>query len=210
MRILKLMLVVFCLTGAFALQAQQDSVSVVTVADSTAVADTASAHAPFYKGLWSHDPHSVKRAALFSAVVPGLGQAYNGKYWKVPIVYAALGTSGYFIYYWYDFYDELRTAYIARTDTDPFTIDDTYAYIPSDEILLQYVTSSKRYLDVMVVVTFAVYALNIIDAVVDAHLYDFNISDDLTLQWQPSYFPAHTFAMQNTGTLGVNLKISLR
>lgn len=164
----------------------------------------------FFTQLWSHDPHSIGRAALYSAIMPGLGQAYNGKYWKIPIVYGALGTAGYFVWYWYDYYDELRTAYIARTDEDPLTIDDTYAYIPSNDILLQYVEQSRRYLDMMVIVSFGVYALNIIDAIVDAHLYAFDISDDLTMQWQPVFFPKTAGTASAYGTFGVHLNLQFK
>jgi len=190
------------------IQAQTDTAA-VAVADSAYVTDTTQ-HKPFYTQLWSHDPHSVGRAALYSAIIPGLGQAYNGKYWKIPIVYGALGTAGYFVWYWYDFYDELRTAYIARTDEDPFTIDLDYAYIPSDDILLQYVEQSRRYLDVMVIVSFGVYALNIIDAIVDAHLYAFDVSDDLTMHWQPAYFPNQFGAQSTYGAFGVHLNLQLK
>ena len=172
--------------------------------------DTAATKAAPFSNFWTHDPHSVRRAALYSAILPGLGQAYNEKYWKIPIVYAALGTSGYFIYYWYDFYDELRTSYLARIDDDPLTVDELYDYIPSDEILLQYVEQSKRYLDLMVVVTFGVYALNVIDAVVDVHLYHFDISDDLSMQLSPAYFSGNTFAAPRSGAFGLQLKFEIK
>lgn len=194
------------------MQAQSDSTMTFMDADSTGseTADSLEIHIPFYQNLWTHDPHGVGRAALYSAVIPGLGQAYNGKYWKIPIVYGALGTSGYFIYYWYDFFDELRSAYIYRTDNDSLTIDTQYDYIPSDELLLQYVSQSKRYLDVMVIVTAAIYTLNIVDAVVDAHLYDFDVSDDLSLHVRPQYIPSYTYNANGIGTMGVSLKLSFK
>ncbi|HMZ90012.1 MAG TPA: DUF5683 domain-containing protein [Chitinophagales bacterium] len=204
-----LLITLLCVFAASQMHAQQDSIMTQDMVDTT-LAQTDSLHTPFYKNLWSHDPHSVGRAALYSAVIPGLGQAYNGKYWKIPIVYGALGTSGYFIYYWYDFFDELRTAYIYRTDEDPLTIDTQYDYIPSDELLLQYVSQSKRYLDVMVIVTAAIYTLNIIDAVVDAHLYDFNVSDDLSMQVQPHYFFGYNQINPLQGTVGISLQLSLK
>ncbi|MBK9507903.1 MAG: hypothetical protein IPO03_21370 [Bacteroidetes bacterium] len=93
---------VFCATLA---KAQTDTVAVtdtiITAAVDTTAVGSDSLQTPFYKNLWSHNPHSVGRAALYSAIIPGLGQAYNGKYWKIPIVYGAIGTAGYFIYYWY-------------------------------------------------------------------------------------------------------------
>lgn len=212
------MKVLFVVTGLFfasALFAQTDTITTFqTDTVSTAVIDTAltadSLKTPFYKNLWSHDPHSVGRAALYSAIIPGLGQAYNGKYWKIPIVYGAIGTAGYFIYYWYDFYDELKTAYIYRTDEDPLTIDYLYDYIATDEYLLQKVSQAKQYTDLMVVLTAAAYLLNIVDAVVDAHLYDFNVSDDLSLNLQP-YFPVSSMRLNSMQpAYGVTLKLYLK
>lgn len=199
------------------LNAQTDTVSIpdnieflpsATVVDTNA--DSSTLRIKPFSNFWTHDPHSVRRAALYSAILPGLGQAYNGKYWKIPIVYAAIGTSGYFIYYWYDYYDELRAAYLARTDANPATIDELYAFIPSDDILLQYVEQSKQYLDLMVVITAGVYALNIIDAIVDAHLYAFDISDDLSMQVSPAYLPAHGMQSMGSGGVGLQLKFSLK
>lgn len=212
------MKVLFVVTGLFfasALFAQTDTITTFeTDTISTAVIDTAltadSLKTPFYKNLWSHDPHNVGRAALYSAIIPGLGQAYNGKYWKIPIVYGAIGTAGYFIYYWYDFYDELKTAYIYRTDEDPLTIDYLYDYIATDEYLLQKVSQAKQYTDLMVVLTAAAYLLNIVDAVVDAHLYDFNVSDDLSLNLQP-YFPVSSLRLNSMQpAYGVTLKLYLK
>jgi len=212
------MKVLFVVTGLFfasALFAQTDTITTFqTDTISTVVIDTAltadSLKTPFYKNLWSHDPHSVGRAALYSAIIPGLGQAYNGKYWKIPIVYGAIGTAGYFIYYWYDFYDELKTAYIYRTDEDPLTIDYLYDYIATDEYLLQKVSQAKQYTDLMVVLTAAAYLLNIVDAVVDAHLYDFNVSDDLSLNLQP-YFPVSSMRLNSMQpAYGVTLKLYLK
>ncbi|HRH55238.1 MAG TPA: DUF5683 domain-containing protein, partial [Chitinophagales bacterium] len=153
---------------------------------------------------------SVGRAALYSAIIPGLGQAYNGKYWKIPIVYGAIGTAGYFIYYWYDFYDELRTAYKYRTDDDPLTVDVIYDYIADDAYLYDRVSLAKQYTDLMVVLTAATYVLNIVDAVVDAHLYDFNVSDDLTMQIHPYFNPNLAAANTFQPTYGIGLKFSLK
>ncbi|MBK9455742.1 MAG: hypothetical protein IPO24_09215 [Bacteroidetes bacterium] len=72
-------------------------------------------------------------------------------------MYGAIGTAGYFIYYWYDFYDELRTAYKYRTDNDPLTVDLIYDYIADDAYLYDRVSLAKQYTDLMVVLTAATY-----------------------------------------------------
>ncbi len=189
--------------------AQVDSVTAGAAKSSVKdISDTTKT--PFFSDMWSHDPHSPTRAAIYSAVIPGLGQAYNGKYWKIPIVYAGIGTSGYFIYYWNSFYKDLRDAYIIRTDGDSLTIDTQYDYIVSDETLLQYVDATKRYNDLLWIVTGAVYILNIVDAVVDAHLYDFDVSDDLTMHLEPYFIPKMHVGNLSTRSVGLNLTFTLR
>ncbi len=204
----QILAVIFLFFGA-ATFAQVDTIS-ISNADTTGTQIVDSTKTPFYKNLWTHNPHSVGQAALFSAVVPGLGQAYNGKYWKIPIVYGAIGTAGYFIYYWYDFYDELKTAYIYRTDDDSLTVDLQYAYLTSDEYLLQKVSQAKQYTDLMVVLTAAAYILNIVDAVVDAHLYDFNVTDDLSLHVAPYIKSSNIGFNTYQPTYGLSLKFTLK
>ena len=104
----------------------------------------------------------------------------------------------------------MRQEYIYRTDGDSTTNATIYNYITSDEILLQYVDNTKRYSDLLVVVTSVVYILNIVDAVVDAHLYDFDVSDDLSLHVQPFILPKGNLTQNDFNTFGVNLKLSLK
>jgi len=145
--------------------------------------------------------HSPKFAGIASAIIPGAGQVYNKKYWKVPIVYAGLATAGYFIYYNYTIYSNFHTAYNLRIDGDtltnlgsftvwqPFGTQTIYLNNFDGSQLLQVETLYRRYLDISVLVTAAVYMLNIIDAVVDAHLYSFDVSDDLSLNMKPFIVP---------------------
>lgn len=168
----------------------------------------------FFQNIWSHNPHSVGRAALFSAILPGLGQVYNGKAWKVPIVYAGLGVaSGFVIYYRYGdlgFLD-LRNAVKLRFDDDALTVDE-YVGLASDEQLLSLYSQTKRYQDISYISLSFVYLLNIIDAIVDAHLYDFDVSDDISmkitpdLQWKTNYY---TTAGTNTFATTFGLKINM-
>lgn len=142
--------------------------------------------------------HSPKKASIFSACLPGLGQAYNKKYWKIPIIYGGFATLGYFIRWNNQNYTVSKQAYKDLTDTDPAT--DSYKKLkeiiyfnlnnPSDVVnLKQGLISNQDYYrrnrDLLIIVTIAFYGLNIIDASVDAHFYNFDISDDLTLHVQP-------------------------
>jgi hypothetical protein len=128
--------------------------------------------------------HSPRKATIMSACLPGLGQAYNKKYWKIPILYAGLGGAGYAIAWNNNKYQDFRKAYIARTDTLDSTTDAYPRYSASN--LLDLRNYYRHNLELSVIIITAVYILNIVDASVDAHLYDFDISDDLSLRVQPS------------------------
>lgn len=132
----------------------------------------------------AYDPLSPARAAFYSAVLPGLGQAYNGKYWKIPVVYAALGIGVYFYLENDRQYDRYREAYksrLAGQTTDEFT-DENGTPIVSTSGLIEAQRFYQRNKEISVLVTVGLYALNIIDANVDAHLQQFNVSEDLSLK----------------------------
>jgi hypothetical protein len=128
--------------------------------------------------------HSPKRAAVFSAVIPGLGQTYNKKYWKVPIIYAGLGGSAYF------FYANNQDYKIFRNELQARFLGDTEKINPklvnySEQNLVSLKNYYQRNRELSVLVAVVVYALNILDASVDAHLFSFDVSDDLSLSIQP-------------------------
>lgn len=131
-----------------------------------------------------YDPLSPARAAFYSAVVPGLGQAYNGKYWKIPVVYAALGTGVYFYFRNDKQYDRYRDAYksrLAGKTTDEFSDADGNPIV-STRGLIEGQRFYQRNKEISILVTLGLYALNIIDANVDAHLQQFNVSEDLSFK----------------------------
>ena len=128
--------------------------------------------------------HSPKKAAIMSACLPGLGQAYNHKYWKIPVVYVIVGTFGYLTYRMNSEYKNYKTAYIKRTDGDSGTIDNLPLYTESQ--LKENVDFYRHYRDMNAVLTTAFYLLNIIDAAVDAHLFTFDVSDNISLHINPS------------------------
>lgn len=135
-----------------------------------------------------------KTAALLSAVLPGAGQAYNKKWWKMPIVYAGLGTATYFIITNRTEYIRYRDAYVIDNND---TIDLTSEFNPGDltqselEQLLrlerQYADQYRTWMEYSFIGFFAVYALQIVDATVDAHLFSFDVTDDLTLNALPTF-----------------------
>lgn len=151
------------------------------------------------KPVTEEEVHSPRKAAIYSAILPGLGQAYNKKYWKIPLVYIGIGAIGYFIDWNNENYNFNRTAYNHLTDDNP----DTNKYLEIEAVkyydldnpshvenfkdgLLKRKDYYRRNRDLLIISMVGFYGLNIIDASVDAHLFNFDISDDLTFDWQPS------------------------
>ena len=124
------------------------------------------------------NPLSPAKAAFYSAVLPGLGQAYNKKYWKIPIVYAALGTGVYFYVSNNKEYNRYRDAYKRRLAG--FEDDEFFNKVNLDG-LQRAQKFYRKNKEISLLVTIGLYALNIIDANVDAHLLQYNVNDNLTL-----------------------------
>ena len=129
-----------------------------------------------------------KKAGLYAAIFPGLGQAYNRNYWKIPVVYAGIAAAGYFYNNNYTKYRSFRQAYISRIN-NPYPKDE-YADRYDDTQLLQYQNEYKKYLDMTVMLSSLGYVLQIIDAVTSAHLKNFDISRDISMHVFPMATPA--------------------
>lgn len=139
------------------------------------------------------DPLKPTKAAFYSAILPGLGQAYNKKYWKIPIVYGAIGTSLYFYIDNNKKYHNYRDAYKRRLAG--FN-DDQYQYL-DDNRLIQAQRFYQRNRDLSLLVSVGFYILNIVDANVDAHLIQFNVNDKLS--FQPTVYPNEINYKPNLG-----------
>jgi len=129
--------------------------------------------------------HSIKKATWRSVMLPGWGQLYNKKYLKAPIIWAGMGTTIGFAIYNHQEYLSYRDAYNIRIDDDPETTDQ-YLNIYTASQLITLENTFRRWRDLSIILTVGVYAYNILDAYVDAHLFYFDISDDLSMQLQPS------------------------
>lgn len=146
-----------------------------------------------FRNKWNMQPHSPLKATLKSAVIPGWGQMYNGKakegsfarkYWKVPIVYAGIGTCIGFIIYNDQKYQYFKREYIYQADNDPNTnpvINASNLF----EIQDQY----HRWRDVSYFCLAGVYILQVIEANVDAHLFYYDVGKDLSMQLHPTLIP---------------------
>ncbi len=153
----------------------------------------------------AYKKHSPAKATMMSAVVPGLGQVYNKKIWKVPIVWAAIGISSYYLIKWQNEYQMYRRAYIDYKDQDPTTNSFVNLNIPpnvsAENYLTFYKDRDRRYRDWMIVAVAASYMLNILDANVDAHFFDYNIDDNLSMHVMPVFFDRN----QKSSKFGVYL-----
>lgn len=149
--------------------------------------------------------HNPGKALLMSAILPGAGQVYNRKYWKVPIIYAGFAACGYFINFNNSRYQQYRKAYILRADGDT-TTTDKYVNLYSEANLLELKTYYRRNRDLTIIITTAVYVLNLLDAYVDAHLFNFNVNDNLSLQALPDFGLDH----MAKPTAGIRLNFTFR
>ncbi|MGC4129448.1 MAG: DUF5683 domain-containing protein [Bergeyella sp.] len=146
--------------------------------------------------------YNPTKAGLYSAVLPGLGQYYNKKYWKIPIVWGAVGT-GVGITLWNDkHYHRYRDAFIAQLNGQ----QHEFSHIPgiTKEALGRTQDKFKRQRDYSIAVTGLIYVLNIMDAVVDAHLYEGKHDPDLALQ------PAVIFDEHSQQNSKAGLSLSFR
>lgn len=153
-------------------------------------------------------PHSPTKALVLSAVLPGAGQVYNRQAWKIPIIYGALGGVAYYTYTNYTQMKYYKDEYLYRmshSDATQYPDDPSIAATPTSNIYNMYETYNKTF-QLSVIISVAVYGLNILDAYVYGHLFDFQITDDLTLNLTPS-----VVAVQDNGcTMGLLPAASLR
>lgn len=149
------------------------------------------------------DPINVlapTKAAFYSAILPGLGQAYNKKYWKIPIVYAAIGIPVYLYLRNDKDYNLYRDAFKRRLSGFPQgSIGDPFPNVTNDG-LINAQKQLRRNKELALLIAIGMYALNIVDANVDAHLLQFNVDEDLTLRPHFRYNQ-----MENNTNLGVTL-----
>lgn len=152
-----------------------DSISTKSKDEVKVLADIEKSNAPAVK-----PKYSPTKAGLYSAVLPGLGQYYNRKYWKIPVVWGVVG-AGVGITLWNDKqYHRYRNAFIAELNGQPHEFSDIAGI--TKEALGRAQDRAKRQRDYAIAVSGLIYILNIVDAVVDAHLYDQKHDSDLALK----------------------------
>ncbi|MFN4146425.1 MAG: DUF5683 domain-containing protein [Runella sp.] len=160
--------------------------------------------------------HNPKKAVIYSALLPGLGQAYNKQYWKIPLVYGGLGTVVFFFRFYNVRYQDFVKPYVESYD--PNTGRQLRSEAPvflrgqnrTTTLSIDQITKGKdfyrRYRDLNIILIAAVWALNVVEANVSAHLKTFDVSEDISLRWQPD-IQNHHF----TGnTIGAKITLALK
>jgi len=147
-----------------------------------------------------HDP---TKAALLSAAIPGLGQAYNKKYWKIPLVWLGLGAFGYFIVWNNDQYQFYRRNLIYEIAGDPKYKNETGL---NQSTLKSARDQYRRNRDQLVLYGILFYLVQVVDAHVDAHLIEFDVNQDLSVRLEPGYIPLNTGGSQ----IGMSLKFKFK
>lgn len=174
-------------------------------------------------------PHSPHKATIMAMVLPGSGQIYNGQWWKVPILYGGIAADVYGIVWNQKRFKEYRNAFVewvkyqddlAKNPDTPYPTNPAWDKIPKsfdvqtdpylqteagrtwfENILNNRKTNFKRNRDLCYIVMAAIYAVNIIDATVYAHFYDFEIDDNLSFHIQPS----SSYSPVSGGSIGLTL-----
>jgi hypothetical protein len=158
--------------------------------------------------------HSPRKAAIRSAIIPGWGQAYNKKYWKVPIVWAAVGIPAWLVYYNQEWYK--RTSYAVKVaDADnnlPVYLDKVDPQLlplvqggkGNVPALINYRNEFRKNRDYAILFGLLFWGLNIVDATVDAHLKDFDVSEDLSFSIKPALLPGNVAGVSLVFSLGNN------
>ncbi|HMT74122.1 MAG TPA: DUF5683 domain-containing protein [Chitinophagaceae bacterium] len=182
----------------------QEKEPAILIKDSTKV--------PVVKKISRYDSamqaHSPRKAAIKSAILPGLGQIYNKKYWKLPLVYGALGTCGGIFAYNIKWYKKTRFAYTVLYNKDSASfdkVDPKLRFLVANnrlDDLRYYRNAYRRDVDYSALFFLVFWGLNVVDATVDAHLKSFDVSPDLSLQVRPGYSE-----LANTGGISLVLKI---
>ena len=157
--------------------------------------------------------HSAKAAGIMS-IVPGAGQIYNGKWWKVPIIYAGIGGIGYMAYTNYQDYQTYLTAYKLKTgnlqeDETPSELSIQLSEYYQESQLQRYKEAYRRDFELYCIILAAWYGLNIVDALVDGHLYSYDISDDLSLHIDPVFSIPESPCLSYSGGRQTGLTFSL-
>lgn len=153
--------------------------------------------------------HSPHKATIYSLVLPGLGQAYNKKYWKIPIIYAGFGFFGYSININRDEMNKFTDAYRYVINNETYPTDNQYIErYPNPSDLLRGRDFYRRKVELNIIYSAVLYLLNVVDAAVDAHFFDYDVSDNLALRLEPTIIPSQSPMLPHSN--GIRLSINFK
>ena len=155
--------------------------------------------------------HSPNKATFYSAILPGLGQIYNQKYWKVPIIYAAFGGFMYYANYNNFVYNKYKDAYNIqlRIDGGEIGLEPAYPGASADNLKRQK-DLWRRYRDLTFIGIGVLYVIQILDADVDAHLFDYDMTEDLTMRIEPTLLNNQMYNYKTNSSTTLGLRCSIR
>ena len=183
----KLPLHFICLLGTLCAYSQvpEDSILLETQEKAILIEDSTFLNSEdevtFFEEISDLDPN---KAAIYSALLPGLGQAYNRQYWKIPIIYGAFIGIFHGIRYNHELFNDFTNALRAEQDGDPNTINGFGDNI-SANLLSRNRDKVRRDRDFLIIIGVVAYLVNIVEAHVAAHLHEFQINDKLSMEWNP-------------------------
>jgi hypothetical protein len=146
------------------------------------------------------DRYNPRKALLYAAVLPGLGQIYNKKYWKLPLVYGGFFGLGHAIDFYQDGYTKYRAEYFAVLESGSNVGPSGFTKSQLETIVNRY----RRERDFMIILTGGMYLLQIIDAHVDAHLKEFDLNPNLQVSIEPSF--KSDFLAGQTAGIGIFIR----
>ena len=147
--------------------------------------------------------HSPRAALIYSTIFPGLGQAYNNKVWKIPILYAGFGTALYFLNRNQMYYNKLRSYYNMVDSLVEYPVSIYQYNVYSRDQLKRALDQYRNWRDYSILSLAGIYLLNMLDAYVDAYMFEYDVSDDLSLKFEPGFINSNTYA----GALGMTIKM---
>ncbi len=163
----------------------------------------------------TNEVSATARATTLSTICPGAGQVYNKSYWRVPLVVGGMATTIYCIDWNNRGYDRFKKAYRLRADYDanpdkyPDGSPDEFGGRYTGTFLKNLRNSYRRNRDLCIIITAGLYVLQIVDAHVDAHLKDYDISEDLSVELEPMFDYSYNPGLRsNSATLGMNLRFT--
>ncbi|MGN6647828.1 MAG: DUF5683 domain-containing protein [Cytophaga sp.] len=206
MKLISFVLFLFLTVAAVPTLAQQPQQTVPVPSDTIEPPPTKQELAN--KKIMNREPN---KAALFSAVIPGSGQIYNKKYWKTPIIWVGLGVTAYL---GHDYFMRLgefsKAAKMAENNEDRSWLDNNYhGYNLQTLSATQLNTLSddaRRYMYMNILIFSGIYALNIVDAYVDAHLKEFDVNENLSFKVKPLFYATNYSHLATGLTLSLRLK----